>query len=76
MLNLQNFFKHSFLQAIVVISALVVLAPHPSTFPLPAFTSPRTFFALIRRSTDPFVGRVGRRGLGATKAARISSASL
>jgi hypothetical protein len=48
--------------------------PHSSTFPRNPFTSPRTFFALIRRSTDPRVGFVGRRFFGTTVARRINSA--
>jgi hypothetical protein len=43
--------------------------------PQPAFTSPRTFFALIRRSTDPRVGFVGRRFFGTTVARFTRSAS-
>lgn len=42
--------------------------------PRRAFTSLRIFLALMRRSTEPFVGRVGRRRFGATSALRISSA--
>src|SRR6056297_2256614 len=46
----------------------------PSTLPLNAFTSPRTFFAFNRRFFDPRVGRVGIRRLGFSQALRINSA--